>query len=171
MENNDTKYRLPQFRVGDQKWEIVKITIGIFFFFFLLDICIHYFYIGSFQVPPKKNHPHLKCQFPLKIPIWPKSLLHEHSEKWLSPPSPRVGGRGYSGALETNVEFHGSLSFYQFLISSSLYCLERNCFNFKLFFSPILNISGSIIRKNILCMFRLPQCWWYWCKKDQKTFP
>ena len=79
----------------DQKWEIVEITIRIFFF------CLRYvftiFYIGSFQVPPKKNHPHLNCQFPLKIPTLTKSLLYERFEKWLSPlphPSPRgAGGR------------------------------------------------------------------------------
>ena len=49
-------------------------------------------YTGSFQVLPKKNHPHLKCQFPPKTPILPKSLLYKHSEKWLSPspPSPLI---------------------------------------------------------------------------------
>ena len=83
-------------RLVDQKWEIVEITIRNLFFF-----CLRYvftiFYIGSFQVPPKKNHPHLNCQFPLKIPTLPKSLLYERFEKWLSPlphPSPRgAGGR------------------------------------------------------------------------------
>ena len=39
----------------------------------------------------------MNCQFPLKIPILPKSLLYERFEKWLSPlphPSPRgAGGR------------------------------------------------------------------------------
>ena len=45
-------------------------------------------YTGSFQVLPKKNHPHLKCQFPPKTPILPKSLLYKHSEKWLSPSPP-----------------------------------------------------------------------------------
>ena len=65
-------------------------------FFFCLRYIFTIFYIGSFQVPPKKNHPHLNCQFPLKIPTLPKSLLYERFEKWLSPlphPSPR-GVRG-----------------------------------------------------------------------------
>ena len=71
--------------VGDQKWEIVEITIGISFF------CLKFVFTtsdtGSFQVPPEKNHPHLRCQFPPKIPIWPKSLpYHPPSEKWLPPP-------------------------------------------------------------------------------------
>ena len=68
----------------------------LFFFFFCLRCVFSIFYVGSFQVPPEKNHCHLKCQFPHKIPIWPKSLLYEHSEKWLSPTphpqSPRGGG-------------------------------------------------------------------------------
>ena len=80
---------------GDQKWEIVEITIG-FFFFFYLRFVFTIFNTGSFQVPPKKNHPHLQCQFPPKIPIWPKSLLYERSEKWLIPPLPPItqGERG-----------------------------------------------------------------------------
>ena len=87
MENNNTNTDYHKFvRVGDQKWEIVEITIGIIFF--CLRFVFTIFYTGSFQVPPKKNHPHLKCQFPPKIPIWPKSLLYEHSGNWLSPPCP-----------------------------------------------------------------------------------
>ena len=91
MENNNTNTDYHKFvRVGDQKWEIVEITIRIIFF--CLRFVFTIFYTGSFQVPPKKNHPHLKCQFPPKIPIWPKSLLYKHSQKWLSPPSPRGVG-------------------------------------------------------------------------------
>ena len=55
-------------------------------FFFCLRYAFTIFYIGSFQVPPKKSHPHLKCQFLPKIPIWPKTLLYERSKKWLRPP-------------------------------------------------------------------------------------
>ena len=84
---------------GDQKWEIAEITIGILFVcLFLLEICT-----GSFQVPPKKNHPHLQCQFPPKIPIWSKSLLYECCEKWLSPPAsppPITQGRGEGGGCK-----------------------------------------------------------------------
>ena len=73
MENNDTDTDYHKFvRLGDQKWEIVEITITIF-------------YTGSFQVPSKKNHRHLKCQFPWNIPIWPKPFLYKCSEKSLSP--------------------------------------------------------------------------------------
>ena len=73
--------------VGDQKWEIVEIAIGIIFLF---EIRIHnFFYTGSFEVPLEKNHPRRNCQFPPKIPIWPKSLLYKPSEKWLNP-LPRV---------------------------------------------------------------------------------
>ena len=38
-------------------------------FFFCLRYVFTIFYTGSFQAPPKKNHPHLKCQFPPKISI------------------------------------------------------------------------------------------------------
>ena len=67
-----------------------------FFFFFCLRhvFTIFIFYTGSFQVPPKKYHLHLKCQFPSKIQIWPKSLLYERFEKWLSPCMPITQGWG-----------------------------------------------------------------------------
>ena len=39
----------------------------------------------EFSSPIWKNRPHLKCQFPPKILIWPKSLLYKCSKKWLSP--------------------------------------------------------------------------------------
>ena len=93
MENNDTNTDYHKFvRVGDQKWEIVEITIGIFFFFFCLRFVFTIFYTGSFQVPTKKNHPHLKCQFQPKIPIWPKSnmnIVKNGSALPPPPPSPR----------------------------------------------------------------------------------
>ena len=38
-------------------------------FFFCLRFVFTIFYRRSFQVLPKKNYPHLKCQFPPKIPI------------------------------------------------------------------------------------------------------
>ena len=48
-------------RVGDQTWEILEISIGIIFLFFLLEICIIYFLNESFQVSPeKKNYSQLK---------------------------------------------------------------------------------------------------------------
>ena len=69
-----------------------------------INICVGFvftiFYTGSFQAPPKKNHPHLKCQFPPKIPIWPKSLLYECSEKWLRTP-PRSSPMAQEGGLQT----------------------------------------------------------------------
>ena len=48
MENNNTNTDYHKVvRVGDQKWEIVEITI-----------VFTTFYTGSFQAPPKKNpHP------------------------------------------------------------------------------------------------------------------
>ena len=78
MENKDTNTEYQKFvRVGDQKWEIVEITIGIIFllFSFGLRFVFTIFYIGSFQVPPEKNYSHLKCQFPSKILSWPKCVL------------------------------------------------------------------------------------------------
>ena len=53
MKNKDTNTDYQKFaRLWDQKREIVGITI-----IFLLEISIHYFYTGSFQVPPEKNPP------------------------------------------------------------------------------------------------------------------
>ena len=54
-------------------------------YFFLLEICIHYFLYREFSSPTWKKSP------PPKVPIlWPKSLLYKCSEKWLSPsPSSR----------------------------------------------------------------------------------
>ena len=55
--------------------------------FFCLRFVFTIFYTGS--------HLHLKCQFPPKISIWPKSLLCKHSGKWFSPPpSHQPGGGG-----------------------------------------------------------------------------
>ena len=94
MENKDTDIGYQKFvRVGDQKWEIVEITIGISF---LLEICIYYFLYREFSSPIWKKSPPPKVPVPTpKIPIWPKSLPYKRSEKWLSP-SPLItqGGGG-----------------------------------------------------------------------------
>ena len=42
-----------------------------------------FFIQGVFKSHLEKNYPHLKCQFPPRIPIWPKPLLYKRSEKWL----------------------------------------------------------------------------------------
>ena len=62
--------------------------------FFYLRLVFTIFCTESFQFPPEKDHPHLKCQFPTKIPIWPKSLLNKRSEKWLNPSHRTRGRRG-----------------------------------------------------------------------------
>ena len=51
------------------------------FFFFFWDSYSLFFIQGVFKPHLKKNHPHLKCQFPVKIPIWRKSLPYKPSEK------------------------------------------------------------------------------------------
>ena len=56
-------------------WEVVEITIGIIFFF-LFEICIHYFLYREFHL--KKNHPQMinffsECGdklFPIKCELW-----------------------------------------------------------------------------------------------------
>ena len=48
----------------------------------------------SFQVPPEKNQLHLKCQFPPKIPIWPKFLLYQPSQNGSTPSHHHPGGGG-----------------------------------------------------------------------------
>ena len=99
MENKDTETDYHEaVRVGDQRWKLVEITIK----FFLFEIYIHYFYIytGNFQVPPEKNNLHSNCQFPPKIPIWPKSLLYKPSEKWLNTPIPSPTGHENYGICQ-----------------------------------------------------------------------
>ena len=56
MENKDTNIGYQKFaRVGDQKWEIVEITIGISFLF---EIYIYYFLYREFSSPTwKKVNP------------------------------------------------------------------------------------------------------------------
>ena len=61
MENKDTNTDHQMFvRVGDQKWEIVEITVG---FIFLLEINIHCFLYREFSSPTWKKLP------PPKVPI------------------------------------------------------------------------------------------------------
>ena len=105
MENKDTNTDSQKFvRVGDQKWAIIEIASE--YHFFAWNFYSLFFYTESFQVPPEKNHSHLKCQFSPKIQIWSKWLLYKRSEKWLSsrpppPPTPRSpklrwgGGGGF----------------------------------------------------------------------------
>ena len=83
MEDKDTNTDCQKFvRVGDQKWDIVEITIGIIFFTWdLYSLC---FIQGVFKSHLKKITPPLKCQFSPKTPIWHKSLQYKRSEKWLS---------------------------------------------------------------------------------------
>ena len=85
MENKDTNTEYWEVvRVGKQNWDIIEITT----IFFLFEIRI------IFQVTPEKSHPHLKCQFRPKIPVWLKSFLYKPSEKWLKhlPPLHHPGG-------------------------------------------------------------------------------
>ena len=100
MENKDTNTDYQMFaRVGDQKWEIVEITVG--FIFFCLRLVFTVFYTGSFQAPPEKNYHYLKCQFPTTIPIWPNSLLNKRSEKRISFPHHQGESGGGRGGLRT----------------------------------------------------------------------
>ena len=114
MENNYTNADYHKFvRVGDQKREIVEITIGIIFFWLRFVFTI--FYTESFQVLPEKNYPHLECQFPPKISIWRKSLLYKCSEKWLSPPPPPppiITLQGEEeGGVQTSIAFDHDLGY------------------------------------------------------------
>ena len=53
---------------------------------FCLRFIFTIFNTGNFQVPPEKNYPQLKCQFPTLI--WPKSPKSPH------PPWPKEGSGG-----------------------------------------------------------------------------
>ena len=58
MEKQDTTTDYQTFvRVWDQKGKIVEITIAIIFFFFLLEIRIHYFLYREFSSPISKKFP------------------------------------------------------------------------------------------------------------------
>ena len=63
MENNDANTDYHKFvRLGDQKWEILEITIGIINFFFAWDLHSLFFIQGDFK-------SHLKKSPPPKVPI------------------------------------------------------------------------------------------------------
>ena len=80
-------------RIGDQKWEMVEITIGIIFF--VLDsYSLFFIYVRNFQVPPEKNYPHPKYQLPPKIAISTKYLLYKPSENGSIPPLPFITQEG-----------------------------------------------------------------------------
>ena len=69
IENKDAKTDYQELvRVGDQKWDMVKITVGIISFLF--EIHIHYFlYIqGIFQSHLKKKLPPPKVPIPTQNP-------------------------------------------------------------------------------------------------------
>ena len=56
MENNDTNTDYHKFvRVGEQKWEIVEITIGIIFFLFAWDLYSLFFIQGVFFAEKKEK--------------------------------------------------------------------------------------------------------------------
>ena len=64
MENKDAKTDYQKFvSVGNQNWEIVEITIGIFFFS-LLEFCIQYFLNLEFSSPTWKKSPTAKVPIP-----------------------------------------------------------------------------------------------------------
>ena len=68
MENEDTNTDYQKLvRVGNKKWDIVEITIGIFFFF-CLGFVFTILYTGSFQVSPGKNHSQPKVPIPTQNP-------------------------------------------------------------------------------------------------------
>ena len=67
MENKNTNTDYHKFvRVGNQKWEIVEITIKIIFF--CLRLLFTIFYTGNFQVPPEKKSPPPKVSIPTQNP-------------------------------------------------------------------------------------------------------
>ena len=95
---------------GDQKWEIVEVTIGIFFF---VCFCLRFtiFYTGSFQVPHKKITPtysassHLKSQFDLSLSymnVWKMAQSH--------PPPITQGGGGVCKLWLTSFLFISAFS-------------------------------------------------------------
>ena len=72
-------------RVGDQMGKIVKITIRIIFLWNLNPL---FFKKEIFKSHLKKS-PHLKCQFPPKIPICPYINRLKNGSSLPPPPSPQ----------------------------------------------------------------------------------
>ena len=64
-----TTTNLLGYKTKSEKFQNYKRNHFSFFFFFCLRYLFTIFYTGSLKVPPQKNQPHLKCQFPPKIPI------------------------------------------------------------------------------------------------------
>ena len=68
MENKDTKTDYQELvRVGDQKWDMVKITIGIIFFVWD-SYSLFFIYTGNFQVPAEQKLPPPKVPIPSQNP-------------------------------------------------------------------------------------------------------
>ena len=95
MENNDTNIDYTKFaRVGDQKWELVEITIRITF---LLEIAIYYFLYREFSSSTWKKSPPPKVPIPTQNPnlTWVPPIKNILKNGSAPPPSP--GGRGGGG--------------------------------------------------------------------------
>ena len=156
MENEDTNTDYQKLvRVGNKKWDIVEITIGIFFFFFAWDSYSQFYIQGVFKSHLEKITPNLKCQFPPKIPIWPKSLfLHKHSEKWLST-------TGYAMGYSSQDILNYATEVF------SIYIIEKGMWKLS-----VLLFHEFFIKKDNLCwhifplahkLFWMKSSWWWGC--------
>ena len=109
MENKDRKTDYQEVvRAGNQKWQMVEITVRIFFFV-SHSYSLFFVFTGNFQVLPQKNHPHPKCQFPPKIQVLPKFLLYKPPEKLLNPLPPSL-------SEDANFEIPLDRSMYSFFV-------------------------------------------------------
>ena len=123
--------------------------------FFWLRFLFTIFYRGSFQVPPEKNHPHLKCQFPPKIPIWPNCLLYKCSEKW--PCKLKVYKKIFPGLYNYNNEKRGSSCLLR--VGKTLQWLHPSLFTTSLFWVSLpffIEFSVSLSIKPIFEKFYPP---------------
>ena len=109
----------------------------------------------SFQVPPGKNHPYLKCQFPSKIPIWPESFLYKYSEKCFNAPLPITQGvANYDGVtcLPIKVWSTNNINWYDMQERSTQQIVfTRNQYIHKDFWENTTIFSWRLISQCLTC--------------------
>ena len=147
MENKDISTDYHKFvRVGDQKWEIAEITIGITF---LLEISIHYFLYREFSrstrrksIPPKVPTP--KSQFNVS----PSCINVLKNGSPLPSPSPTSLSPGRGGGCELWLP-SASAILSQFLWFNSQIQIGNESVFFFSFSERNINFVGHLFKTDV----------------------